>query len=152
MLLTHYFDSDPDPAFHFDAAPDPDPTFHSDANPEKDLAFQFDRILPLFFPDLYPPTPQNDPLRLPPFHFDADPDPAFHFDADLHETVRTKKYFKSGIIISFGAFYGKIFTLKNENVSESPFLLFFLRLRFLNGVCSSSKQQYKFCTLSFGFQ
>ncbi len=21
-------------------------------------------------------------LRLPPFHFDADPDPAFHFDAD----------------------------------------------------------------------
>ncbi len=25
---------------------------------------------------------QNDPLRLPPFHFDADPDPAFHFDAD----------------------------------------------------------------------
>ncbi len=27
---------------------------------------------------------QNDPLRLPPFHFDADPDPdlTFHFDAD----------------------------------------------------------------------
>jgi hypothetical protein len=27
---------------------------------------------------------QNDPLRLPSFHFDedADPDPAFHFDAD----------------------------------------------------------------------
>jgi hypothetical protein len=25
---------------------------------------------------------QNDPVRLPPFHFDADPDPAFHFDAD----------------------------------------------------------------------
>jgi hypothetical protein len=25
---------------------------------------------------------RNDPLRLPPFHFDADPDPAFHFDAD----------------------------------------------------------------------
>jgi hypothetical protein len=25
---------------------------------------------------------QNDPLRLPPFHFDADPDPAFHFAAD----------------------------------------------------------------------
>jgi hypothetical protein len=27
---------------------------------------------------------QNDPLRLPPFHFDADPDPdpAFHFDTD----------------------------------------------------------------------
>jgi hypothetical protein len=28
---------------------------------------------------------QNDPVRLPPFHFDADPDPdpAFKFDADL---------------------------------------------------------------------
>ncbi len=25
---------------------------------------------------------QNDPQRLPPFNFDADPDPAFHFDAD----------------------------------------------------------------------
>ncbi len=25
---------------------------------------------------------QNDPLRLPTFHFDADPDLAFHFDAD----------------------------------------------------------------------
>jgi hypothetical protein len=24
---------------------------------------------------------QNDSKRLPPFHFDADPDPAFHFDA-----------------------------------------------------------------------
>jgi hypothetical protein len=24
----------------------------------------------------------NDPLRLPPFHFDADPDPDFHIDAD----------------------------------------------------------------------
>jgi hypothetical protein len=25
---------------------------------------------------------QNHPLKLPPFHFAADPDPAFHFDAD----------------------------------------------------------------------
>jgi hypothetical protein len=25
---------------------------------------------------------QNDHLRLPPFHFDADPDPTFHSDAD----------------------------------------------------------------------
>jgi hypothetical protein len=25
---------------------------------------------------------QNDTLRSPPFHFDADPDPASHFDAD----------------------------------------------------------------------
>jgi hypothetical protein len=29
---------------------------------------------------------QNDPLKLPPFHFDADPDPAFHFDADPDPT------------------------------------------------------------------
>jgi hypothetical protein len=50
-----------------DPEPDPDPTTH-------------------FSPDLDPPILQNDPLRLPPFHFDAnanaDPDPAFHFDAD----------------------------------------------------------------------
>jgi hypothetical protein len=26
--------------------------------------------------------PQNDPLSLPPFHFDADPGPTFHSDAD----------------------------------------------------------------------
>jgi hypothetical protein len=25
---------------------------------------------------------QNDPLSLPPFHFDTDPDPTFHSDAD----------------------------------------------------------------------
>ncbi len=25
---------------------------------------------------------QNDPLKLPPFHFHADPDHAVHFDAD----------------------------------------------------------------------
>ncbi len=25
---------------------------------------------------------QNKPLRLPPSHYDADPDSAFHFDAD----------------------------------------------------------------------
>ncbi len=30
----------------------------------------------------YPPMLQNDPLKLPPFHFDADSDPAYHFDAD----------------------------------------------------------------------
>ncbi len=46
---------------------------------------------------------QNDPLRRPPFHFDADPDPAFYFDADPcfppfhfdadpdHEVFLTKK-------------------------------------------------------------
>ncbi len=41
--------------------------------------------------DLDPPVFQNDPLRLPPFHFDVGPDsahfdaglgPVFHFDAD----------------------------------------------------------------------
>jgi hypothetical protein len=36
-----------------------------------------------FFPDLDLSMLRNDPLRLPPFHFYADPDPAFHFDADL---------------------------------------------------------------------
>ncbi len=39
------------------------------------------RIVPIIFPDLDPPMIQNGPLRLPPFHFNADPDPAFHFDA-----------------------------------------------------------------------
>jgi hypothetical protein len=28
--------------------------------------------------------PKNGPLRLPPFHFDKDPDPAFQSDADPH--------------------------------------------------------------------
>ncbi len=32
-----------------------------------------------FFPDL-DPILQNDPLRLPPFHFDADPDPQHCYD------------------------------------------------------------------------
>jgi hypothetical protein len=45
------------------------------------VPFNFIRILPLPL-DLEPPMLQNDPLMLPPFHFDADPDPAFHFDAD----------------------------------------------------------------------
>jgi hypothetical protein len=41
------------------------------------------RILsPTFPPDLDSPMLQNDPLRLSPFHFDADPDHAFHFNAD----------------------------------------------------------------------
>ncbi len=40
-----------------------------------------------FFPDLDAPMVQlqSDPLRPPPFHFDADPDPAFHFDADAED-------------------------------------------------------------------
>jgi hypothetical protein len=59
----HHIDTDPNPAFHFNADPDPDPTTH-------------------FFPDLYPPMLQNDPLKLPPFNFDANPDPDFHVDAD----------------------------------------------------------------------
>ncbi len=41
------------------------------------------RILPLtFLPDLDPPMLRNDPLGLPLFHFDADPDSALQFDAD----------------------------------------------------------------------
>jgi hypothetical protein len=56
---------DLDPAFHFNA--DPGPTFQFDSDP-----------------DLVAPMLQNDPLRLLPFDFDADPDPgcAFFFDAD----------------------------------------------------------------------
>ncbi len=36
----------------------------------------------IFIPDLDPPLLQNDPLRLPPFHLNVDPDPAFHFHVD----------------------------------------------------------------------
>ncbi len=79
----HHVDADPesDPAFHFDA--DPDPTFHSDAglDPDPTLNLMRIRILPLtFFQNLDPRMLQNDPLRLPPFHFDADPDPASQND------------------------------------------------------------------------
>jgi hypothetical protein len=35
-----------------------------------------------FSPDLEPAMLRNDPIRLPPFHFDANPDPAFHFEAN----------------------------------------------------------------------
>ncbi len=58
--------ADPDPALQFDA--DPDPITH-------------------IFPDSDPAMLQNDPLKLPPFHFDADPypDPAFQFDADADQ-------------------------------------------------------------------
>jgi hypothetical protein len=82
----HHFDSDPDPPFHFDAHPDPDPTFHSDVDPDPDpdpFNLMGIRLPPFtFFPDLDPPMRQNGPLRLRPFHFDADPHPAFHFDPD----------------------------------------------------------------------
>ncbi len=71
---SHHFVLDPDPTFHLDAGLDPDPTFQFDADPDPTTHF---------FPDLYPPMLQNDPLRLPPFHFGADPDLAFHFGADL---------------------------------------------------------------------
>ncbi len=66
------------------------PYFHSHADPDMDPTFQFDagskqsRILSAtthFFPALDPPFIKNDPLRLPPFHLDADPEHAFHFDA-----------------------------------------------------------------------
>jgi hypothetical protein len=65
------FDADLDPAFHSDA----DPNFQFDADPDPNPTANF-------FPYLDPTMLQNDPLRLPPFHFDADPDPVFHFDAD----------------------------------------------------------------------
>jgi hypothetical protein len=55
---SHHFDADPYPTVQFDS--DPDPTI-------------------LFSPDLDPPMLQNGPLRLPPFHSLADPDPAVHF-------------------------------------------------------------------------
>jgi hypothetical protein len=37
---------------------------------------------------------QNDPLSLPSFHFDADPDPdpAFHFDTDLDPASKNDPY------------------------------------------------------------
>ncbi len=55
------------------ADPDPEATFQFDAGPDPDLATKFS-------PDLYPPMLQNYPLKLPPFHCDADPDPSFHFE------------------------------------------------------------------------
>jgi hypothetical protein len=59
----HHFDPDPGLALLFDA--DPDPTTQ-------------------FFLMLDPPMLQNDPVKLPSFHFDADPDPytASQNDAD----------------------------------------------------------------------
>ncbi len=58
-----HVDADPYPSFQFDAGPYPDPITH-------------------IFLDLDPPIFPNNLLGLPPFHFDADPDPAFHFDAN----------------------------------------------------------------------
>jgi hypothetical protein len=64
----HQGDADayPDPTFHNDVDADPDPTFQFDADP-----------IPAdhFFPELYHLMLQNDPLKRPPFHFNADPDP-----------------------------------------------------------------------------
>jgi hypothetical protein len=45
-----------------------------------------------FFTDLDPPMQQNDTLRHPPFHFDADPDPAFNFDADPYPAFHFDVY------------------------------------------------------------
>jgi hypothetical protein len=53
---------------HFDADPDPDLTFHSDADPDPSFNFDPDPTT-LFSQDLDPPMLQNDPQRLPPFHF-----------------------------------------------------------------------------------
>jgi hypothetical protein len=86
-----------DPVFHFGA--DPDPTFN-DADTEPDpTTHSFTHS-----PDLDPRMLQNDHLKLPPFHFDADPDRAFHFDADPDPAsqnegtllVRQRKTFSKG--------------------------------------------------------
>jgi hypothetical protein len=48
------------------------------------------RILPLTFLQIWTlQCSPNYPLRLPPFHFDADPDPDFHFDADPDPTFHS---------------------------------------------------------------
>jgi hypothetical protein len=63
---------------YINADPNPDPAFH--------LPYMWIQIviLPInFFPDLDPPMLQNDPLRLPPLLFEADPYPASQNDADL---------------------------------------------------------------------
>ncbi len=56
--------AEPDPTFHSGA--DPDPIFQFDAGPDSTTNF-FSRFGPSML--------QNDPLRLPAVHFDADPDP-----------------------------------------------------------------------------
>ncbi len=71
----HHLNADPDPASHFDA--DPDPTVHSDTGAGPDPTCRFDADpdpTTHFSPDLDPPMHQNGPLRLPPFHFDANAD------------------------------------------------------------------------------
>jgi hypothetical protein len=75
---SHHFDADPDRAFLLDA--NPDHTFYADADLDldPDPTVQVDADLDStthFFPYLDPPVLRNNPLRLPPFHFDADPDP-----------------------------------------------------------------------------
>jgi hypothetical protein len=56
---------------------------HSAADPDHIFDLMRIRIPPLtFFPIWTLSMLQNDPLRLPPCHFDADPNPAFYFDAD----------------------------------------------------------------------
>jgi hypothetical protein len=60
--------------FHSDVNPDPDPTCQFHADPEPDPTIHC-------FTDLDPPTKCSrmtlSVLRLPPFHFDADPNPVF---------------------------------------------------------------------------
>jgi hypothetical protein len=65
----HHIDADPDPAFDFNA----DPTFLS-------FSLMGSRPYHSLFQDLDPSMLQKDPLRLPPFQFDADldSDPAIH--------------------------------------------------------------------------
>ncbi len=49
--------------------------------------------------DLDPQMLQNDPLRLPSFRFEADPDPSFHLDVDPDPASNA----------FFNTAYGKIF-------------------------------------------
>jgi hypothetical protein len=69
----HHLDADP-VLFHFDVDTAPNPTFT--------LMKIRIRILQLAFTRFELPMLQNGPLRLPSFHFDADPNSIFHFDTD----------------------------------------------------------------------
>ncbi len=62
----------------------PYPTVHSNADTFQIVAGSDPTI---HFPDLGRML-QNDPLRLPPFHFDADPNPAFHLMQNLLQVLR----------------------------------------------------------------
>jgi hypothetical protein len=77
--------------------------FDADANPE---------LTNHFFPESDPLMLQNDPLRLPTFHFDADPDPAFPFDADPDPQHWNGNHKGRGIV------YGRICLHAENNVTH----------------------------------